>query len=115
MMTLKPLLKISFLKISNGKVPFLDWLEGLDQEIQLRVRNRIVRIEMGNFGDSKSIGQGVYELRFQINSGYRVYFGKEGSKIVILLNGGNKNTQSKDIKKAQEYWVHYLQGEDYGA
>jgi putative addiction module killer protein len=62
---------------------------------------------LGNFGDHKSVGQGVYELRIAYSSGYRVYFGMKGKRLVILLVGGDKGTQARDIKKAQQYWEQY--------
>ncbi len=80
---------IQFLKI-NDKVPFIDWLESLDKEIQLRIRNRLTWIELGNIGNTKPLRDGIYELRFHFNSGYRIYYGKEDSRIIILINGGNK-------------------------
>ncbi len=62
---------------------------------------------MGNFGDSKSVGEGVHELRLTFGPGYRVYFGKDGPDIVLLLCGGTKREQSMDIRTAQEYWQDY--------
>jgi len=73
----------------------------------MRIAARIDRIELGNFGDSKALGQGVCELRVDYGPGYRVYFGRDGRQIVVLLVGGDKRTQSKDIATAQQFWADY--------
>ena len=92
----------------DGKRPFSDWLKKLrDQTAQERIDARLTRIQLGNFGDCKSLGQGVLELRIDYGPGYRVYFGRDGSDIVILLVGGDKRTQAKDINTAKEYWADY--------
>ncbi len=94
---------------TNGKKPFITWLESLkDKKFRYRVKERLDRIALGNMGDCKSIKQGVSELRFDFGPGYRVYFGEENQKIIILLCAGDKSTQDKDIKKALKYWEDYL-------
>lgn len=81
---------------------FSEWLKKLkDKLVKLVISKRIVRIKNGNFGDSKSVGEGVFELRIDIGKGYRVYFTNKNNKIVFLLVGGDKSTQSEDIKKAK--------------
>lgn len=93
---------------ANGKNPFRDWFHSLkDVDARARIRVRLNRIRMGNFGDSKSVGEGVHELRLTFGPGYRVYFGKDGPDIVLLLCGGTKREQSMDIRTAQEYWQDY--------
>ncbi len=64
-------------------------------------------MEDGNLGDCSVVGAGVYEMRIHFGPGYRVYFGQEGTHIIVLLCGGDKSTQAKDIKRAQEYWADY--------
>ncbi|MCH8156159.1 MAG: type II toxin-antitoxin system RelE/ParE family toxin [Nitrospinae bacterium] len=92
----------------NGKVPFQTWLNGLkDRKGRYLIKTRIDRIEDGNFGDCKSVGQGIFELRIKYGSGYRVYFGKDGDHIVLLLCGGTKSSQQKDITTARKYWLNY--------
>lgn len=87
-----------------GESPFLSWLESLPDSDQRRIRMRLTRIEAGNLGDHKSVGGGVQEFRFFFGKGYRVYFGMRGKTLVLLLTGGGKDSQSKDIKKAKTIW-----------
>ncbi|MBI3533865.1 MAG: type II toxin-antitoxin system RelE/ParE family toxin, partial [Deltaproteobacteria bacterium] len=75
----------------TGKCPFRDWLEGLkDYVARAIIRKRLNRIRTGNMGDKKPVGDGVFELRVDFGPGYRVYFGEDGLKIVVLLCGGDK-------------------------
>ena len=93
----------------SGQNPFREWLEGLrDRQARAKIRVRLNRIRLGNLGDCKAVGHGVSELRVPYGPGYRVYFGRKGNTIVILLYGGDKKTQSRDIALAQEYWDDYL-------
>jgi putative addiction module killer protein len=88
-----------------GKEPLTDWLLSLrDKQAQAKIRVRLRRLEAGNFGDCYSVGDGVYELREHLGAGYRVYFGRHGQAVVILLCGGSKKTQPGDIKVAKVYW-----------
>ena len=92
----------------DGKRPFTNWLHKLrDQKAQERIDARLTRVQLGNFGDTKAVGGGVLELRIDYGPGYRVYFGRDGSDVVILLIGGDKRTQSKDIGAAIDYWADY--------
>ena len=80
---------------------FAKWLDGLhDVRARARILVRIERLTAGNPGDVKSVGEGVSELRIDYGPGYRVYYKKQGQKVVILLAGGDKSTQAKDIKTA---------------
>ena len=92
----------------SGEEPVTDWLHSLrDKQAQAKVRIRLKRLEAGIFGDCESVGEGVMELREHLGAGYRVYFGRHGQSIVILLCGGSKKTQSSDIRKAGEYWADW--------
>lgn len=93
----------------DGHNPFREWLETLnDREARGRIRVRINRIRLGNFGDCKSVGGGVRELRVPYGPGYRIYFGRQGNAVVVLLSGGDKRTQDRDIELAQFRWQDYL-------
>jgi putative addiction module killer protein len=92
----------------EGRLPFDEWLRDLrDPNAVARVLARVGRIRRGNLGDCKPVGEGVSELRVDYGPGYRVYFGQQGSTLVILLCGGDKRTQARDIRLAQEYWSDY--------
>lgn len=100
---------------NNNRAPFSDWLSSLDRPIKARVLTRIDRVRRGNFGDTKSVGEGVFELRLNFGPGYRVYFGRQGETLIILLCGGQKDSQMKDIKRAIELWVqHNIEGPGNG-
>jgi putative addiction module killer protein len=93
----------------DGQEPFNQWLDGLrDGLTQKRILARLTRLEEGNFGDCKSVGDGVSELRMFFGSGYRVYFGEHDNELVVLLCGGDKSSQDKDIAQAKAYWQEYL-------
>ncbi|HRQ40179.1 MAG TPA: type II toxin-antitoxin system RelE/ParE family toxin [Chloroflexota bacterium] len=92
-----------------GQEPFTDWLNRLrDPSTRRRILKRLLRVESGNYGDFKPVGEGVNELRLFFGAGYRIYFGEDGDKIVVLLTGGDKGSQRRDIQQAQAYWKEYL-------
>lgn len=92
----------------SGSEPFSDWLNRLRDPItRRRILKRLMRLEHGHYGDFKQIGSGVNELRFFFGAGYRVYFGEDGNTIVVLLCGGDKDSQSRDIRRARAYWQEY--------
>jgi len=92
----------------TGRNPFRKWLHSLrDIRARARIRVRLNRVRLGNLGDCKPIGEGVMELRLDFGPGYRVYFGQEGGFVVILLCGGDKGTQTRDIATAKQYWQSY--------
>jgi len=98
---------------TDGKVPFARWLDSLrDIKAKTKIAQRLNRLNLGNLGDYKSVGGGVYELRIDYGSGYRIYFGQIGTTIILLLCGGDKKTQAKDIEIAQKYWQDYRSREN---
>jgi putative addiction module killer protein len=100
--------EIRIYQTKDRESPFEDWLDNLnDFKAKARILQRIDRIELGNFGDCEPVGDGVHELRIDYGPGYRIYFGNDGRVLVILLFGGTKRHQEKDIKKAKEYWQDY--------
>ncbi len=100
-------LDIHIFKNEKNIEPFTKWLNKLDKKNKFRILQRIERLKYGNFGDCKQIFDNLYELRMFFGSGYRIYFGKDSDKLVILLTAGDKKTQKQDILKAKEYWRQY--------
>lgn len=93
---------------NEGREPFTQWFAALnDAQAQARIDARIARLRLGNLGDFKSVDEGVCELRIDYGRGYRIYFGQQGNKLIILLCAGTKQTQKVDIKQAHEYWEDY--------
>lgn len=92
----------------DGRVPFTEWLDSMrDKVAQARIRIRLNQVQAGNFGDSEPVGEGVIELRVHVGAGYRVYCGRHGKSVVLLLCGGDKGTQKADIKQAKELWAEW--------
>ncbi len=93
---------------SGGREPFSEWFERLDWVVQAKVDAYVIRVASGGAkGNVKSVGSGVYEIKLQIGPGYRVYFGLSGAEVILLLSGGDKGSQRRDIKTAIEYWKDY--------
>lgn len=93
--------------ICEGKSPFEKWFNSLDAVSAAKVSSALYKLELGNLSNVKSVGRGVMEYRVHFGPGYRVYFGREGDKIIIILGGGIKRTQNKDINKAHALWLKY--------
>jgi putative addiction module killer protein len=108
--------RIEILLYRKGRsILFLEWLGSLrDARAVGVVRARLNRIRLGNFGDSKSVGGGVEELRIDFGPEYRIYFGRDGASVVVLLCGGDKRTQANDILAAQKRWKEYLDAKTKG-
>lgn len=101
--------QIDIYQTSQGKEPYREWVESLDKTVLVRIDARLTRIEKnGNFGDCEPVGNGVFELKFDFGPGYRIYFGYKTDTNLILLLGGYKKGQQKNIDKAQEYWLEYI-------
>ena len=93
----------------DGREPVREWLEAMkDTKTRSRIEQRLDRITLGNLGDHKAVGGGVSELRLHFGPGFRVYFGEDGRELVVLLCGGDKASQPRDIALAQEYWQEFL-------
>ena len=91
----------------KGKRRFADWLEELDAAAAAKVAIALTRMEQGNFSNAKGVGAGVHEYKIDFGPGYRIYFGKDGDRLVILVGGGTKKRQQQDIAAAQECWAAY--------
>jgi putative addiction module killer protein len=91
----------------HGRSPFQQWFEDLEARAAAKVTVALARLQQGNVSNVKGVGGGVLELRIDYGPGYRVYFGKDGEHVVILLGGGTKKRQSRDIRTAQDLWTTY--------
>jgi len=101
-------IELGYYQEENGRCPFTEWLTGLrDKMAKARIAARLRQIQLGNFGDAKPVGEGVTELRIHVGAGYRVYCGIQGQHWVILLCGGDKSTQPRDIVRAKALWAEW--------
>jgi len=92
----------------DGRCPFDEWMQGLrDMKTRAVINARLLRLMQGNLGDCKGVGGGVKELRIDFGPGFRVYFGEDGDTLVILLCGGDKKSQRRDIDAALAFWTEY--------
>lgn len=104
---------LRYYETPDGKKPFVIWLNSIkDPTFRRRVLVRLNRLTDGNFGDCKSLGDGLCEFRLDFGPGYRIYFTEEDKFIVLLLSGGDKSSQSKDIAKAKSYLLEYRGNKD---
>lgn len=99
--------KVLLYETADGHAPFADWFAQQDRPAVARVSRAITRLEGGNVSNVKGVGEGVLEIRINFGPGYRVYFGRDGETFVILLSGGTKARQQRDIETARKYWQDY--------
>jgi putative addiction module killer protein len=100
-------LELRYFLARDGRSPFEGWFASLDPAARAKVTVAIARLEQGNLSNVKSVGEGVLEYRIDWGPGYRVYFGRDGEVLVILLTGGTKKRQQRDIEAAIEMWADY--------
>lgn len=101
-------IEIEVYETASGKRPFEIWLKGIKEiHTKAKIRMRLDRLTMGNFGDCKTISDGVSELKIHYGPGIRIYYSKIGNKVVLLLCGGDKGSQGRNISKAKEYLKDY--------
>lgn len=99
---------INFYQIPNGHEPFTRWFLSIrDPSIRRRIQARLTSVRTGNLGDHRSVGGGVRELRLDFGPGYRIYYGEVDNATVLLLCGGDKSSQRRDIERAKNYWKEY--------
>lgn len=98
----------------TGRSPYARWFNKLDAQAAAKVATALMRIAQGNLSNVKGVGGGVYEYRLDHGPGYRIYLGKDGDKLVILLAGGTKKRQQSDIEAAQAYWADYKRRKKQG-
>lgn len=97
---------------ANGRDPYQDWFDSLqDAKSQARIAVRIARLGAGAFGDCKPVGEGVYELRIHFGPGFRVYYARAGETLLLLLSGGDKSAQQRDIETAKAFWRDFRERE----
>ncbi len=102
------MIEIRKFRRSDGLIPFDRWITKLrDERAKTRILIQLDRLRLGLEGDWKPVGEGVFEMRIFVGKGYRVYFAREGKTVVILLCGGDKSTQRRDIDLAKSYWQEY--------
>ena len=94
---------------TEGRSPYGKWFDGLNAQAAAKVATALVRMEQGNLSNAKGIGAGVSEYRIDFGPGYRIYFGKDGDMLIILLGGGTKKRQQRDIEVAKTLWREYKQ------
>ncbi|MGB8701458.1 MAG: type II toxin-antitoxin system RelE/ParE family toxin [Thermosynechococcaceae cyanobacterium] len=100
--------QIVFYADEDGNEPFQVWIDNLhDKQGRRRIINRLFRVQQGNYGDVEPIGEGLSELRLFFGPRYRVYFGEDTGDIVVILCGGDKSSQGRDIEDAKTYWKEY--------
>ncbi len=103
------MLEIRYYVAAGGREPFADWFAELDVVARAKVTRAIARMEQGSLSNMKSVGEGVLEYRIDFGPGYRVYLGRDGETLLILLTGGTKKRQQRDIDVAHAYWRDYKQ------
>lgn len=101
------MLELRYYLASDGESPFEDWFTGLDARAAAKVSVALARLEQGNLSNAKEVGEGVLEYRIDWGPGYRVYFGRDGDVLVILLTGGTEQRQQRDIETAKTCWADY--------
>lgn len=109
------MLEIRYYVAASGESPFADWFAELDEFAGAKVTRAIARLEQGNLSNVKTVGEGVLEYRIDFGPGYRVYFGRDGEALVILLTGGTKKRQQRDIEAAHGFWREYKKGKRGGS
>jgi putative addiction module killer protein len=104
------MLDIRYYVAASGEEPFAEWFAELDSAAGARIVRSLARMEQGNLSNVKSVGEGVLEYRIDFGPSYRIYFGRDGETIIILLTGGTKKRQQRDIDAAHAYWQDYKRG-----
>jgi putative addiction module killer protein len=101
------MLEIRYYVADDGEEPFAKWFADLEPVARAKITRAVARMEQGNLSNVKSVGEGVLEFRIDFGPGYRIYFGRDGETLVILLSGGTKKRQQRDIDAAHSYWQDF--------
>ena len=113
--TLSGAFELRYYLTAGGESPFESWFSDLDPTARAKASVPLVRMGQGNASNAKGVGEGVLEYRINLGPGYRVYFGRDGATLVILLTGGTKKRQQRDIERANELLADYKRREGAGA
>lgn len=105
--TISWMLEIGEFIDARGNSPFARWVSRLDRQAAARVAIALYRMETGNLSNAKGVGGGVFEYRIDFGPGYRIYFGRDGEALVVVLGGGTKSRQQRDIGDARSRWREY--------
>ncbi len=97
-----------------GRNPYRDWIGNLEVTVRARAQARVLRLETGNPGDCRALRGGIWEARLMFGPGYRIYFGREGPFVILLLLGGDKSSQKRDIRHARRFWKEYRGATQHG-
>lgn len=100
---------------ARGRSPFRRWFDKLTEDQSDRVNTALSRFTKGSLRDTKHVGNGVYEFRIHTGPGYRIYFGRDGEELIILLIGGDKSSQRRDVDKAKRFWSDYRDRKSFNA
>jgi putative addiction module killer protein len=101
--------RIALFMTFSGREPYSDWLEEVEPEFQFRISAYLKRLALGGSRKNiRAIGDGCFEMKINIGPGFRIYFGEVGKTVILLLGGGDKSTQFRDIAKIKEYWRNYV-------
>ena len=101
-------IEMEIYETASGRCPFNIWFENIrERHTRAKILTRLDRLKEGNFGDCKSLGEGIAELRIHYGPGIRIYYSKIGNRIILLLCGGDKSSQNKDVNKAKKYLKEY--------
>lgn len=101
------MLEIRYYVAGDGRQPFAEWFTGIEPMARAKAARAIARMEQGNLSNVKAVGEGVHEFRIDYGPGYRLYFGRDGTTLIVLLAGGTKKRQQRDITAAKLYWQNY--------
>jgi putative addiction module killer protein len=107
--TIRTMIEIREYVDGDGRSPFGEWRGELNAEARGKVTTAVYRVALGNFSNVRGVGGGVFECKINFGPGYRVYFGKDGEQLVILLGGGTKKRQENDIRRALARWENFRQ------
>ena len=110
--TVAALIELREYRDRTNRSPFRKWFDGLNRDAAVKVTTALRRVELGNMSNVRGVGAGVFEYKIHFGNGYRIYFGKQGEEIVILLGVGTKKSQDSDIRAARERWEEYRRSEN---